>query len=97
MANVIYQSENMTVVDDREFLGFAEAVEILLSGESISVCDFPDYGAENEWDIYSHPFRVCLREALSEDTLLGWVSGCLDDKVVKAELVGYLSGYEISK
>ncbi len=90
--NKVYSSKNMEVHDDREFITADEAFNLLWNGKSISICDPPNYAAENEFEIYSHPFTLCLTDITIDRP---WEVMSLAG--AKRTVLQYLEGYELSK
>ncbi len=93
--NKVFESKTMVVHDDREFITPEQAFDILWTGKEIMICDFPDFSAEWEGDIYKHPFRVYLKDVLSEETWQNFKT--ISKEKIKQEVFEYLMSYEISK
>lgn len=94
--NKVYESDNMEVHDDREFITPEEAFEILYhQGKSIMIGDPPNFSAENEFDIYTHPWPVYFTDCISLDTLQN--INKKTDEQLKAEVLEYLRSYELSR
>lgn len=91
--NIIYQDEQRTVVDDREFITPEQAFDILWNGHSVMLCDFDDLTADPPE--FHTPFPVFLNDVLSADTLKD-MNKLTDDKI-REEVYESLRGYEISK
>lgn len=92
--NVAFICDNLTVIDDREFITPSQAFEILYSGDSIQVCDPPDYGAENPYDVHSMPWAIRLRDVVSDNTLKNLSS--FSREQIQSEVLENLRGYELS-
>jgi hypothetical protein len=88
--NCIYKSETMVVHDDREFATIQQAIEKLKNGETVHICDPPDYGAEDEDQIFDSGFRVTISDFIEGDLTL------LSQDEINQMLFKYLQGYEIS-
>lgn len=90
--NKIYESATRIVHDDREFITPEQAFDILWNGKSILVCEPPDYGAENEWQIFSMPYPVWINDVATPGTL-----DRLTDEKRREIVFEYLRGYELSR
>ncbi len=89
--NKVFESDTMVVHDDRDFITPEEAFDILWVGKSIRICDPPDFDANNEYDIYSHPFPLFITDIGEPGT---WEK--LSMVECKEKVFEYLKGYELS-
>jgi hypothetical protein len=87
--NKIYESETMIVHDDREFITPEEAFDILWDGKSIMICDHANYSAEEEHEIFSQPYSICISDIAAP-------SGT-DKEKFKEIVFEFLRGYELSR
>lgn len=93
--NEVFNNGKMIIHDDREFISPDEACDILMNGKSIQVYDPPNYGAENDYDVYKMPFTVSLKDVLPEEMFQNLHK--FTDEQIRKEIREYLRGYEISK
>lgn len=95
--NEVFNNGTLIVHDDRDFITPEEAFDVLWNGKSIQICDPPDYGAENDHEIFSAPYFVYLQDVLSLETWEALKNQKTSEDKVRTEVYEYLRGYEIAK
>ena len=86
----IYKSKTLTMKDDREPITLEQAFDILWDGKSIRACYPPDYGSEEEDNIYDDGGILFITDIIFRDDFEKY-----SEEECRKLIYDYLRGYEL--